>query len=176
MTFIQTYTGKYFDYEKLSVDAICIEDIAHALSMLCRFGGHTKKFYSVAEHSVHTTQHVPEKDKLWALLHDATEAYMVDLPSPLKKGLSEYKTLEERILNVIAEKFNLDGNCPPPIVKEMDTRLLLTESKKLFKGGIKKEEWNFPAGINPLSQKIKCWEPKKAEKKFLKLFKSLTRN
>ncbi|MEM4379972.1 MAG: hypothetical protein QXL01_04720, partial [Thermoplasmatales archaeon] len=80
---IETYSGKKFDY--LAQSELDIEDIAHALSNLCRFNGHTRVFYSVAEHSVNVSSMVPPELKIAALLHDAAEAYIGDVPSPLKQ-------------------------------------------------------------------------------------------
>src|ERR1019366_6268112 len=80
---IRTYTGILFDFEEPEASPIRIEDIAHALSLLCRFAGHCKEFYSVAEHSVRVSYACPEEHALWGLMHDASEAYCVDVPRPL---------------------------------------------------------------------------------------------
>jgi len=84
---IQTYTGKKFWAFDAAIADICIEDIAHALAMRCRFGCHCKEFYSVAQHSVIVSHHLPPELKLWGLLHDATEAYLPDVPRPQKGRL-----------------------------------------------------------------------------------------
>ena len=110
---IGTFTGLRVDPLALTVDDIDIEDIAHALSMQCRFGGHVSQFYSVAQHSVAVSQNVPPGDALWGLLHDATEAYLVDIPRPLKRSpvFAAYRDLEAQLLTTIAKKFNL-----PPVL------------------------------------------------------------
>ena len=81
---IQTYTGGKFHLLAPRQEEINIVDIAHALSMMCRFTGHVRRFYSVSEHSWHASYLVPKQDALWALLHDASEAYMADMNRPLK--------------------------------------------------------------------------------------------
>ena len=90
-------------------EMVHIEDIANALSNICRFTGHVKKFYSVALHSVRVSYLVPPEDALQALLHDATEAYMSDINSPLKHtdALAGYRLLEQRMWEVIAEKYGI---------------------------------------------------------------------
>lgn len=104
---IRTFSGKYMNVFAPTLDMICIEDIAHALSMLCRFGGHSSQFYSVAQHSILCTDLVDTPLKLEALMHDAAEAYLVDLPSPIKHRMTEYKTIEDNLMKVIAKKFGL---------------------------------------------------------------------
>src|SRR5690606_29748913 len=93
---MQTFTGRRFWPLDPRPDEICIEDIAHALSMQCRYAGHCLSFYSVAEHSVLLSQHVAEPFRRWALLHDASEAYLVDVPRPIKGDLSNYRAVEAR--------------------------------------------------------------------------------
>jgi len=106
-TKIRTFSGRMMDVFNPEPDMICIEDIAHALSNLCRFGGHTSEFYSVAQHSVMCASLVPEKYRLDALLHDATEAYMLDIPSPIKRQLPGYSEAEDKLMQIIADKFGV---------------------------------------------------------------------
>ena len=108
---------------------IDIKDIAHSLANLCRFTGHTKEFYSVAKHSVFASKMVPQELSLQALLHDATEAYVGDLNSPLKDILPEFKTIETHIWSVIATKFGVPVEMDP-LVKQADMALLHAESLK----------------------------------------------
>ena len=118
---ILTASGKWFDVLHPDPALIDLRDIAAALSKLCRFGGHCAQFYSVAEHSVLTarlTQLKHPKNRIlsaWALLHDASEAYLVDIPRPIKRQLQEYVRLEDAIQCVIAERFAL----PWPMPKEV---------------------------------------------------------
>jgi hypothetical protein len=136
MDWIQTYTGKKFYPFAPRPEDIDIADIAHALSMQCRYAGHTDRFYSVAEHCIHIAEALlragqPRHVIAAGLMHDATEAYMVDLPRPVKNGLPGYKDAEVRLAAVIAEKFRLPP-VEPPIVKEYDTRILRNEAEALL--------------------------------------------
>ncbi|MER5035153.1 hypothetical protein KDV37_18255 [Morganella morganii] len=128
MSYIATSTGKHIDFTNITPDQICIEDIARGLSNECRFAGQLESFYSVAQHSVYVSQIVPPEYALEALLHDAAEAYIKDIPSPLKAMLPDYKAVEKRIEAVIREKFGL-----PPImtvdVHYADLVMLATEKR-----------------------------------------------
>ena len=130
---IRTYTGEYLDFTNLQPDMINIRDIAHALSNIPRFGGHLPMWYSVADHSLHVSYQVQEEYKLDALLHDAAEAYMMDIPSPLKKLLPDYQTMEKKVFAAIAEKFNLK-NPMPDEVKAVDKFVLVEEWNALMVG------------------------------------------
>lgn len=135
---IITHSGLSFEFENVDPDMICIEDIAHALSMQCRFAGHVDRFYSVAEHCVNMSLLCPE-DPLGALLHDAAEAYCVDVPSPLKKiwrgksksAVSFYDETEKKILEVILQKY-LSRSTYHHSISEMDIYLCHLEAYKLF--------------------------------------------
>ena len=105
---IETFTGALFDPFNPDSELIRIEDIAHALSNLCRFAGHSTQFYSVAQHSINCYKLVPREHALSALLHDATEAYMVDMPTPIKNRLPKYMEKEDALMEVIYKKFNLE--------------------------------------------------------------------
>lgn len=107
MSYIQTLSGKHFNYLDIQHDDIVIEDIATALSHLCRFAGHLPEFYSVGQHSVLTSHLVPQEFALEALLHDAAEAYLQDIPSPLKRLLPDYQVIEARVDAAIRQKFGL---------------------------------------------------------------------
>lgn len=128
MTWINTLSGKHLDFTNISPDSICIEDIAAALSNICRFTGHLQDFYSVAQHSVLVSQLVPPEFALEALMHDAAEAYCNDISSPLKALLPEYRAIEDRIEAVIRSKFNLPPVMSAP-VKYADLIMLATERR-----------------------------------------------
>lgn len=127
---IRTFTGKYIDPLNPDPALICIEDIAHALSMLPRFGGHTQRFYSVAQHSIACTEWAPAEHKLAALLHDASEAYLLDIPSPVKKRIPGYAEAEERLMEVIAAKFGFAWPLHED-VKRIDANMLVAEWEEL---------------------------------------------
>lgn len=114
---IRTFTGQYVNVFDPKPETIVIEDIAHALSQTCRFGGHTYIPYSVAQHSIEVSKLLPEAMQLTGLMHDATEAYMCDLPRPIKRHFPEYKEVEERLMQVIADKFKLTYPFPAELKK-----------------------------------------------------------
>ena len=120
---IRVFTGTYIDPLNPQLEDIHIEDIAHGLSMQCRFGGHTKVFYSVAQHCVEVAMQLPDELRLAALLHDASEAYLLDIPRPVKGRLTNYKTIEKKLMSVIAKRFGFD-NWDRPEIKEID-RLIM---------------------------------------------------
>ena len=96
---IQTYTGKKFFPMNPKTEDLDIIDIAHALSMKCRFVGHTKQFYSVAQHSVIVSWNCSNPHL--GLLHDAAEAYLPDVPAPIKDLYTQHIEMEEKICNLI---------------------------------------------------------------------------
>jgi len=104
---IETYTGKKLYFLEPKPEQIDIEDIATALSNECRFGGHTKSFYSVAEHSILVATICPAPLALVGLLHDASEAYLRDIASPIKQYLANYKELEEKLMNANISFFKI---------------------------------------------------------------------
>ncbi|MBF0342510.1 MAG: phosphohydrolase [Magnetococcales bacterium] len=166
---IQTYTGRQFWPMDARVEEIDILDIAHALSMLCRFNGHCRRFYSVAEHAVHVSRVVASPHARWGLLHDAAEAYLSDIPKPVKMELPAFHPWEERLLGVIGERFGLESRIPEA-VKLADMRLLATEKAALM--GPEPTPW--PGLPEPLPDlRILCWSPEVAREAFLKRFAEL---
>lgn len=151
---IRTFSGLYMNVFEPTLEMICIEDIAHALSMQCRFGGHMQTFYSVAQHSCSCALNMPDEYKLQALLHDASEAYIIDIPSPIKKGLSNYKEIENRLMKLIAEKFGFVYPLEKP-VKEIDRAML------------KLEWYNL---VITKSEQFECWSNQLAKSKFLSYY------
>jgi len=152
-------------------EEIFIDDIAHALSNQCRFAGHSKKFYSVAEHSVRVSYECEQEFALWGLMHDASEAYLVDVPRPVKyqPEMDAYRETEKRLMAVIAQKYGLSMP-EPPNVKQADKVLLLTEQRDLM--GRQTKPWKDKA--TPLLMNIVPWSPTWAERRFLERFKELT--
>lgn len=167
---IITYTGKRFYPLDPIVSDIDINDIAHALSNQARFAGHSTQFYSVAQHSVLVSVVCPEEYALWGLLHDATEAYLVDVPSPLKKckEFSFYREVEKKLMNVICDSFNLPHD-EPPSVKDVDKRMLATEARDLTMS----EGRGWFIESEPFEFHIKPWTPEYARVKFMSRFHDL---
>lgn len=142
-SWLQTFTGKQYLYVDPRPEMICIEDIAHALSNQCRFAGQCRTFYSVGQHSLLAsawvasyTKCAPEerrKLEMLALLHDASEAYLVDVPAPVKPLLQGYAQLETLAMGAIATKFRLDlRDFSDPRIKHIDMVMLATEKRDLL--------------------------------------------
>lgn len=132
---IQTYLGNKFYPLDPRPEDFETEDIAHALGMICRYGGHVAEFYSVAEHCIIMSYLVPKEYALTALMHDAAEAYIQDLPRPIKRMLPEYSVMEDVILLALAQQFPIileGGGELPDIVNELDAKMLVTERNKLM--------------------------------------------
>ncbi len=170
---IETYLGEAFEPLNPDPDKILISDIAHALSNQCRFSGHTREFYSVAEHCVRVSWllqdwETPRWIQLWGLLHDASEAYLVDIPSPLKKhpNFESYRRSEALVMAAVCERFGLPEP-QPASVASADRVLLATEARALMP--FVPENWAdlqssaFNAPITP-------WLPAEAKRKFLNRF------
>jgi len=164
---IQTHSGRRFNPTNPNPDAIVIQDIAHALSMQCRFSGHCRKFYSVAQHSVLVSYICDSEDALWGLLHDASEAYLVDVPRPLKRSgkFDAYIEFEHQMQEAICRRFGLPLQ-EPPSVKKADTILLATEARDLMSP--LHSDWVQP--VDPLPFIIDPWGPDKAKDMFMKRF------
>lgn len=166
---IETFTGKQFHFLDPSDEQIDIRDIAHSLAFTCRYTGHSRRFYSVAEHSVLVSYLAV--DPLAGLLHDASEAYITDIASPIKPHLANYKELEDKIMDKIAAKFGFDYPLDPDI-KDCDSTQLKTEAKHLLRSGGYPWAHLYPTrrphGITP-----NCWSPEEAERKFLERFEEV---
>lgn len=165
---IQTATGRQFWPMDPQPSDICIDDVAHALSMLCRFGGHCRRFYSVAEHCVLMTRAAPQEFKRWALLHDASEAYLTDVPRPTKPFLVGYDGIERRVMWAVAVRFNLHLGLPDQ-VKALD-RAILTDEKQ-------QNMAPAPAArstdVEPLGVHLQFWTPRRARLEFMREYRSL---
>ncbi len=161
--YIQTNKGHKIYLDDLENSCFDIEDIAHSLSNLCRWTGHTNNFYSVAQHSFHVSENCI--NQLDGLMHDATEGYLNDISSPVKKfgDIQSYLDLERRVHIAIANKFKFNTEIPVD-VKYADTVLLFTEKRDLFNFDI---DWEWGNEFKPLKKKIIPWAPKKAKTKFL---------
>jgi 5'-deoxynucleotidase YfbR-like HD superfamily hydrolase len=170
-----TYTGLAFYPLDPDPCAVSIEDIAHHLALQCRFTGAVRSFYSVAEHSYRLSMIVPAEDALWGLLHDAAEAYLVDVPRPLKRHseLGEpYKAIERQVMHAICLRFGLPLE-EPASVKAADLQMLVTEKRDLLARC--EREWTDPAPgtVSELPERIEPWEWGMAEFLFLERFREL---
>ena len=141
-SFIQVASGRTINPLDPNIKDITIEDISHALSNMCRFAGHTRKFYSVAEHSIRVSKEVPANQAFRALMHDASEAYLVDIPRPIKYALfgDQYRVIEENLMEKIGAKFNFDPEMTPEI-KRADDALLAQEARDLMDAEKNTELW-----------------------------------
>ena len=170
---IMTASGEYFDFLNPDPDSFTIEDIAYALSNICRYGGHCKPYYSVAQHCVYVSLEVPEEFALHALLHDAHEAFVGDIPSPLKRLLPDFRKIEKIAEEVVLRKFNVhDSEESHRIVKEADLVALRTEREVLLPPGEEGDAWWWVVeeGIRVSTQKIEPIPPKEAFEQFMYRF------
>ena len=168
---MQTVSGRMFWPIDPRADEVALEDIAHSLAMQGRFAGHARRFYSIAEHSVYVSRMVTNKaDRLHALLHDASEAYVIDVPRPLKPFLANYREIEDNVWFAIADHFGINREMPASI-KLADNSVLLAEQRQLM--GPPPEPWLVPGEPAPIT--IKGWDPDYARFKFLQRFDELTR-
>lgn len=145
---METFSGRFFDYEFPAPEQISIEDIAHALSHICRFGGHTRTFYSVAEHSVLVSRLLEQSSaaryQLAALLHDGHEAYLGDLPTPLKVAIGEsYRVMVAGADAAIGAYLGINpGDFHSAAVRWADAVALRLEAHKLKASGGLHPEWD----------------------------------
>jgi len=163
---IQTWSGEKFHPFFPNPAEVKICDIAHALSNICRFTGHTDEFYSVAQHCVLVSEQVPLEHAFAALLHDASEAYLSDIAMPVKPWLLNYRQVELNLMLAISLAFDFDWP-PDESIHQADMRLQATEARDLM-GGTK-----FDGLPDPYPFKIEPWEPKKARSMFMRRFKEL---
>ena len=182
-SWIQTYTGKKFWPFSPLPDDVDFRDVAHALSNLCRFGGHCREFYSVAEHSIRACNLIDWDDHpvaaLAALLHDASEAFLVDLTRPLKHGTvlgAEYRSIEHSVQLAINSKIGL-----PPMshhldkVVSADETMLVTEARDLM-GLASFEKWStIKKGVLPLKDPIMPMSPAAAKRLFQSVLENLVK-
>jgi hypothetical protein len=174
--YLQTVSGRFvnpFDPDPGQLDA---GDIARALANLSRFGGHTRVFYSVAQHSVIVSQLVEERggdveDAFAALMHDATEAYLGDMPHPIKHRSplgAAFKEAENHLEQAIQARFRIKPDVPE--IKRVDRALLATE-RRAFSG----ENWHWPEldGVEPLDIELEAWPPDDAARMFAERYAEL---
>lgn len=168
---ILTSSGRYFNLLEPNHHHVSIGEIAHALSHICRFTGHVRTFYSVAQHCYHASYLVDREHALAALLHDAAEAYIGDVATPLKHLLPDYKVIEARVEAAVAKHFNLSTRMHPS-VKQADLVMLATEQRDLMPEHA--DQWPCIQGINPMPNPIDPMPPQTARYCFLDRFFELT--
>lgn len=165
MSYIRTYSGRKFYPLDPRPEEVCIEDIAHHLSNQCRWAGAVKSFYSVALHSMHVSMMTHKENALAALLHDASEAYLCDMPKPAKHGMPEYQGIEDRLQEVIAKALGFQYPFTPE-VHQADQAALYLESQYFFefdRGEIPVIEpprhcnWSFDIVCSATTNQIKQW-------------------
>lgn len=176
---ISLLSGAHFNYNKPEESDVTLDDIASALSNVCRFSGHLPRFYSVAQHLVNASRIVPDELAFTALMHDTAEAFTNDLPTPLKWALPIFKELELKIEAAMADKFGFTFPYPPEI-KEADTIMLMLEKYYVKECN---DEW-------PMYEKytreyvepyrglvdLDSWQPRRAKREFLERFQELKNN
>lgn len=175
--FIETYTGKTFCPLAPVWADINVADIAHALANQGRYSGHSRFRYSVAEHSVRVSELLeawgaPRKVQFWGLLHDASEAYLVDLPTPLKVTArlgDPYREAERRLMRAVCKRFGLPVD-EPTSVRAADAVLLATEVRDLMHGD--RDYWRKINAL-PLTERIRPWGDGVAEWEFLRRYQEL---
>ena len=172
---MQTFGGRQFWPLDPRAKEVFIEDIAHGLSLQCRYAGHCLRFYSVAEHSVLIARWLASQDYdtetcLWGLLHDAGEAYVLDMIRPLKRSVPEFSEIELRVRNQVMKRFGL-YLFEPFIVKEADNRILVDEKQQNMAPGL---AWGIDS-LEPLGVTLEFWSPEQAKAEFLQEFRNLTK-
>lgn len=163
-------SGEYFDFTRPEEARFDIVDIAHALSNICRFTGHTRRFYSVAQHSVLVSQVVDQRWALEGLLHDAAEAFIGDVSRPLKAMLPDYKAIEQRVEAAVLGRFGLAPELPPA-VKAADLVLLATEKRDLMPAH--EATWSDLQGFEPMAETIVPVSSELARRMFVERYKEL---
>ena len=158
-SWIMTFSGKRFYPLAPRIEDIDIVDIAHALSNICRFTGHVRSFYSVAQHSVLCAQYAPDRLKLALLLHDASEAYLCDVARPVKHapGMAPYRAAEQHLQTLIGQRFGVSFE--DSIIHDIDNRMLMTERRDLMDCT---QTWSV-GNLAPYPEPIRPMQPAQAE-------------
>jgi 5'-deoxynucleotidase YfbR-like HD superfamily hydrolase len=171
----RTVSGLAIDLLHPAPNAIHIIDIAHGLALQCRFAGQIREFYSVAQHSVLVSQLVPREDALWGLLHDASEAYISDVPAPLKETpfLTGYRMVEAGLMNAVLKQFGMVCQyCDEPrSVRLADKVALATEFRDLC--GWPTEAAESETGARPCAAHIEPVSWQAARRLFMDRFQEI---
>ena len=164
--FIITYSGRKVYPLNMRAGKICLHDIAHALANKCRFGGYTKKFYSVAEHCILMAENDLPGPAVWRLFHDASEAYLPDLLSPIKSRFPDLIAAEHHIIELIRKQFKLPKLTSQvhKLIKQGDLAIRYWEGKHLMVNH-PDAEWYSKKAIPEIVPQ--CWLPEEAEQRFI---------
>jgi hypothetical protein len=166
---IMLQSGAWFDFGAPASSDFTIEDVAHGLANVCRYAGQCRRFYSVAEHSILVSE-IAVGLELEALLHDAAEAFMGDIPRPLKQLLPEYRRIENNVQEAILTRFGL--STPIPLrVKDADLRVLAAEQSQIMPPGA--DHWAREQNVVPALAVVRCLDPDTAERAFLNRYERL---
>lgn len=165
--------GQPFDFDDVTRFVPTPFVIAHGLSNVCRYGGQCPKPYTVAEHSVHVSYLVPTAYAFEALMHDASEAFLGDVVTPLKRKLPEYKKLEEELTAYINYCYTLPITMSP-IVKSVDTEAYFHEHKTLFGFDFPAHASRHHVRTHPVKFNIDSLTHYEARAIFLRRFEELT--
>jgi hypothetical protein len=166
---IMLQSGKLFDFSNPENSDISVEDIAHGLAHTCRYAGQCDGFYSVAEHSVLVSQ-IAVHSNMAALFHDSAEAFIGDLPGPLKRLLPQYKEFENRIEKFVFERLEIAWPAPPE-VKRADYCVMAAEQAVLMPAGT--NEWLVSCNVSPADVEIRQLDPAHAKALFLARYAEL---
>lgn len=167
MSWLLTHSGLHFDLIDPQPDMIDVVDIIKGLSRESRFSGQTKIFYSVAQHCTLASEIVPEEFAFEALMHDASEAYIKDIPRPLKQILPDYRLVEARIEAVIRDRFGLPAAQSYPVT-QADRIMLATERRDLMPKD--DTEWSCLNNVQPMDKRIRAVNSNHAESMFMQRF------
>lgn len=176
-TFIETYTGRAFWPLEPTPDALSIIDIAHGLSNQCRYSGHTQWHFSVAQHCCLLAKWLSDHggsalDCLQILMHDAPEAYLVDIPRPVKQFMPEYRFWDHEINEVVREWMGWKDLPMPEIQDEIDSRIIVDERAALMS----RSNLDWGHHLVPLGIEITHWTPVEAEQTFLMMYAAYSKS
>ena len=170
---MQTYTGRRFFPVDPRAEDVDIRDIAHALAMICRYGGHSKFHYSVAQHSVLMAEKADAVNALRALMHDSPEAYTGDIIRPLKKDprMAPFGEVERAVELAICNRFGLPFHIMNAEIKRLDNAILHDERAQVLTHT--DHDWDVDG--EPLGVEIVPWAPEVAREKFLRAYETYSR-
>lgn len=164
MSWLLTHSGRQFDLIDPQPDMIDLVDIVKGLSREARFAGQSRYYYTVAQHSVMASRIVPPEFAFEALLHDASEAYIKDIPRPLKQLLPDYRAVEAKVDSAVRERFGLPAR-QSGAVSHADRVMLATERRDLMPADA--NDWPILNGIRPLDRRLTAVNCRSAEMMFM---------